>query len=409
MPGLPSVIVLGVDTPIGLTLVRELGRHGVAVHGIGSSNRALGRFSRYAASYTIRPRDRDALEQWLPALAHRLGSQHVMAVSEPDLLRLHRARDALRPLSLLIPPAEALGVVLDKRRTLERASMLGIEVPKSYDGAGLRAGHVAAPRHFPVVLKWGDPNQVAAALAAAGLQSIKAEYCLTPTDLEAALARYDGIARYPLVQEYIAGYGLGQMLLMHEGSAVLRFQHRRLHEWPPEGGVSTWCEAVPVSEHEALMEKSITLLRSIGWQGPAMVEYRFDPATRRAVLMEVNGRFWGSLPLASRSGAEFAWAHYASEVLGKLPAQAAVRFGLRARFMIPEVRRLGRVLFQPSRISDPTFKANRFREVVDFLAAFLDPRTRYYVFTPLDPRPALADMGFAACEAVKLLARPFRR
>ena len=36
-----------------------------------------------------------------------------------------------------------------------------------------------------------------------------------------------------------------------------------------------------------------------------MVEYRHDPLSGQYWLMEVNGRFWGSLPLATAAGADF--------------------------------------------------------------------------------------------------------
>lgn len=62
------------------------------------------------------------------------------------------------------------------------------------------------------------------------------------------------------------------------------------------GGFSSVCDALPLSEHQALQAQSVALLRAIGWEGVAMVEYRFDPATGTAVLMEINGRFWGSYP-----------------------------------------------------------------------------------------------------------------
>jgi NAD(P)-dependent dehydrogenase (short-subunit alcohol dehydrogenase family) len=54
MSVLPRAIVLGVDTPIGLTVVRELGRHGVPVHAIGRKSGAIGGASRYCESFSIR-------------------------------------------------------------------------------------------------------------------------------------------------------------------------------------------------------------------------------------------------------------------------------------------------------------------------------------------------------------------
>ena len=48
-----------------------------------------------------------------------------------------------------------------------------------------------------------------------------------------------------------------------------------------------------------------------------MVEYRHDPSTGRCCLMEINGRFWGSLQLAIDAGVDFVerffvhkWADY---------------------------------------------------------------------------------------------------
>lgn len=52
---LPVAIVLGVDSAIGLTVVRELGRLGVPVVAIGRSVKAIGRYSRHTARFVVRP------------------------------------------------------------------------------------------------------------------------------------------------------------------------------------------------------------------------------------------------------------------------------------------------------------------------------------------------------------------
>ena len=61
---LPPVIVLGVDTPIGLAVVRELGEHGVEVHGIARDARGVGLYSRWLRRGYLRP----AAPGELPAL-----------------------------------------------------------------------------------------------------------------------------------------------------------------------------------------------------------------------------------------------------------------------------------------------------------------------------------------------------
>lgn len=55
----------------------------------------------------------------------------------------------------------------------------------------------------------------------------------------------------------------------------------------------------------ALVERSRRLLARLNWQGVAMVEYKIDASTGMPYLMEINGRFWGSLQLAIDAGVDF--------------------------------------------------------------------------------------------------------
>jgi len=158
------------------------------------------------------------------------------------------------------------------------------------------------------------------------------------------------------VQEYCSGVGLGQFFFMHRGKAVRRFQHLRVAEWPPEGGFSSVCDAVPLDRFVELQEKSIRLLQHIGWDGVAMVEYRYDPASGRAVLMEVNGRFWGSFPLAMYCGAGFGLLAYGLQGRDRMPDLPPLRENLRCRMVVTEVKRLKRILLEPGQIRDRTFQ-----------------------------------------------------
>lgn len=383
-------LVLGIDSPIGLTVVRELGGHGVSVHGIGRPG-AIGAASRHCAAFT--PRPQGPLADWLPGLIARTRAGALMAMGEADLLALAALPETIGGCRLLTPRAEPLAIVLDKSETLARAAALGIDTPRGWQPrAAEDFAARAAALAYPVVAKWADPADVLPALARQGIAFVKAEFLRTPGEVAALLTRYAPLGRWPLIQGYCPGHGLGQMLHMADGEATLAFQHRRLHEWPPEGGVSTWCAAEPLDRHRAQMERSIALLRAIGWEGPAMVEYRHDPATGRYWLMEVNGRFWGSLPLARHCGAEFAWEHHRRAILGERTTAAAPRDNLRARYMIPETRRLARILWRRSAITDPAFVARPWRDLASYVTSFADPRTRYYVLDMDDPGPSLADL-----------------
>ncbi len=120
-----------------------------------------------------------------------------------------------------------------------------------------------------------------------------------------------------------------------------------------------------------------------------MVEYRHDPTTGRYWLMEVNGRFWGSIPLAYHCGAHFAWEQFRIEVLGEKSETTARPFrGRRARYVIPDAKHIYAVM------RDPALPiGSRLRAALRFVTDFLDPRVRYYVWSWRDPRPMLADLA----------------
>jgi predicted ATP-grasp superfamily ATP-dependent carboligase len=169
----------------------------------------------------------------------------------------------------------------------------------------------------------------------------------------------------------------------------MRFQHERVHEWPAEGGVSSLCRAVPLDQHQPQMALSEALLAAIGWDGFAMVEYRFDEGTGRYLLMEINGHLWGSLTLSNSCGAEFAWEAYRRRVLGETGLAPSPRAGLSARDTVKETRRIVRLLNPRSRLTDPCYQATPTRDLFRYLTGFLDPRVRSYVFAWSDPLPSL--------------------
>ena len=366
-------------------MLRELGVRGVPVLGVGKRD-SIGRASRYAGEFAVRPAG--AIAEWLPGVIAAHGVEAVMAVSEGDLVQLAALKHALPGVIVAVPDPEPLALVLDKARTLEAARGVGIAVPASWQPlAGEDRAARAAALAYPVAIKWSDPVAAGPLLDKAGLALEKVEYAADPAALLAILARYEPLRMWPLVQEWCPGHGLGQMLFMAQGRATLRFQHRRLREWPASGGVSTLCAAVPLSEHAALMERSEALLAAIGWEGPAMVEYRHDPATGRSVLMEINGRFWGSIPLASRCGAHFGWETFRRQVLEQTHDETPTLRPGRARYVVPDTKHLVVVL------RDPAVSAGaKARLAASFVGGFLDPGTGYYVWSARDPGPLFADL-----------------
>lgn len=391
---LPPCIVLGLETQIGLGIVRELGRAGVPVIGIAHDPDAIGLASRYLSrKLVVNPPRSPELMAAICALGEEYGPCCLLAVSEANLSWLALNRNAFGRVRPIVPTPEKLAIVLDKQRTLKAAREVGIAVPETVELSSMaQANELAANFKFPAVLKWKDPNAVAQKLSAAGLELLKAEYVYTPEQFLTAARRYESLAEWPIVQAYCPGRGLGQFFYMHLGQAVRRFQHMRVAEWPPEGGFSSVCDSVALDQHQALQEKSIELLRHVGWEGVAMVEYRWDPATNQAVLMEINGRYWGSYPLALHCHADFALISYYLESGLGAPTLPTPCQQVRCRMMSTELKRLARIFLHPELIVDRTFKIDKWAELARFFADFFKRDVKYYVWDRGDPRPFIIDV-----------------
>jgi hypothetical protein len=59
------------------------------------------------------------------------------------------------------------------------------------------------------------------------------------------------------------------------------------------------------TDQPELRELAIELLKAMHWHGPAQVEFKIDSRDGVAKLMEVNGRFWGTLDLSIQAGVNF--------------------------------------------------------------------------------------------------------
>ena len=80
---LPPAIVLGADSQIGLTVVRELGERGVPVYGIAANKRGIGLYSRWLRGGYLRPSDRAKTADLLNHISAETGAAFLLTISRP--------------------------------------------------------------------------------------------------------------------------------------------------------------------------------------------------------------------------------------------------------------------------------------------------------------------------------------
>jgi protein-tyrosine-phosphatase/predicted ATP-grasp superfamily ATP-dependent carboligase len=362
-------------------LARSLSRQGAAVHWAFFHPRNSADVpSRFLASRSPLPDFRlepDYFRESLLLLSHRHSISWIIPISDPALTALLPLYDELTSLGILLncPPPSVTRQVLDKNQTLALALECGLPVPREY--SLLNTDPASTDFTFPLVAK---------PLSKRAARQEIVRYFYSRKELLDALAADPPLAE-SLFQEYCPGTGVGIELLLHNGDPIAAFQHRRIKEFPYTGGVSVVAESEPVDPH--LLDLSLRLLRRLNWEGVAMVEFRHDPATRRAALMEVNGRYWGSLPLSLAAGLDFPALQ--CELLrnpAAIPARPTYRTGVRMRSTSAALSRLFGI-FNAWRASKES-TAFLLREVAGFFADF-GPRTHDAIFQWNDPRPALEE------------------
>jgi protein-tyrosine-phosphatase/predicted ATP-grasp superfamily ATP-dependent carboligase len=102
-----------------------------------------------------------------------------------------------------------------------------------------------------------------------------------------------------MLQEFIEGYGIGFNFTSENGLVNDSYIHKRINE---SNGVSSFRESIADSEY-GLKDNVFQFIKDINWTGVGMLEFKVD--NNHAVLMELNGRFFGSIELGIKSGFNF--------------------------------------------------------------------------------------------------------
>ncbi len=299
----PTVLVTDANRGSAIAIIRSLSRQDWRTIAADSKDGSLGFHSRYAARTLVYPSPTHDAMSFANSILEVVIKERVDLViptTDDAILPLALARKRFEGLcKLAIPDEEALRLVTDKHETLALARELGVPTPPTYVATTVEeARDVAHLLPWPMVLK----AQRSRSLTSDGeiLKTGPVGYANNVKELIEEIQRLQQFGPV-LVQKYCEGSGLGVELLAHEGRTLAAFQHRRLAEIPITGGASALRESVPLNPE--LYEYSRRLVEALRWTGLLMVEFKVSK--HETTLMEINGRVWGSLPLAVHSGMDF--------------------------------------------------------------------------------------------------------
>jgi predicted ATP-grasp superfamily ATP-dependent carboligase len=296
------VLVLDAHTTQALACVRSLATAGYVVFVASPRRWPLASWSRYSREqYHLGDEsvgEFAALRDWAKAR----GISAVLPLTERScvLCNAERSEWERNGMTVGCETGDALLSTFDKARTAALAAECGVAIPRTYVPTSLEECHAAARElGLPCVVKsrfshyWTGTSFV---------EGGGTSYASHESDLDRMCRVHRQGDVWPLVQGFVDGTGKGLFTVCDRGRPLMWFAHERLRDVRPSGSGSSLRRSIPVDPR--MLEPAERLLQSMRWHGPAMVEFR-DTGAGAPCLMEINGRFWGSLELAVRAGADF--------------------------------------------------------------------------------------------------------
>lgn len=379
-------LVLDGHLKSALCCVRALGRHGVSITCGAERRTGMACHSRYVKESFVYASPKENQEQFISDVivqAQKLFTEYgekpvAYCFSDATSLSLSRAYQKLSLYMLLpLPALESVEQAADKKATYELAEKLGVPTIQTYEeGAFDSVSYPAVVKNRHSIV-WKDGKAV----------SGSAHFVFSRDELGEVFA---GIAQEtgenPLVQDLIFGEEYGVEMMCEKGEARGVFIHKRIRSLSPRGGAAVVKEAVALdSKTEAMRGYALLLARHLEWHGPLMVEFKTNRKDRAVKLMEINGRFWGSLPLAVRYGLNFPMMYQMLASGDRLEAAEPSAFHkMRTRHFLGDVRWLLSVLFAHDPLRK-TMYPSRLRALYDFKKEYFISRGDVFAWTDLKP------------------------
>ena len=327
----PGVLVIGGDYR-GLTIARSLGRCQIPVWVAHTADDRIATYSRYTTR-TV-PWDHDRSEAEGLADLVRLATEHslegwvLIPTSDKQAeLVSHHHTELARYYTLVTSPSERYELAQDKRRTYERAEVLGIAIPRTWKVSTM-AEVEALDLEYPVLLK-----------VESGVidNPITDKKVWQIDDREQLLARYAEALTFPLpdglvmIQEIIPGGGACQLSFAAtclDGRVLAWLTARRTRQIPMDyGRSSTFVETIePPAD---LVEQSTRTIADFGLTGLVEVEFKRDPRDGQLKLLDVNARAWGWMAIGTAAGVDFpylTWRAALGRHVEPVPARVGVRW-----------------------------------------------------------------------------------
>ncbi len=302
-----KILVTDGNNRAALAITRSLGKEGYKVIVGAEDQPCLASVSRFCGKSFTYPSPENAPVSFTAKIKEITENEKpdvLLPVSEITTLMIMEEKEDLEKVcSIPFSSFSSVDRAANKFEVIKLAQKIGISIPITFfleNPQDLKTQcSFVEKNNFPIVIK---PSRSRISNVD-GWRTTAVKYANDYNELKSIINNMPDDSYPLLLQERIYGPGVGVFACFNHGKMIAAFSHRRLREKPPSGGVSVLRESIPVNN--GLKSRSEKLLKELGWRGVAMVEFKLDNRTGDFKLMEVNGRFWGSLQLAIDAGVNF--------------------------------------------------------------------------------------------------------
>lgn len=387
-----KVLVTDGNNRAALAITRSLGRKGHLVIVGATRHPSLASSSKYCHDSFVYPSPTDNPTGFIERLIEVVREKNidiVLPVSDVTTIPVSEHKSILEHYCKVpFPEQDAVKLAANKAQLFSVAEELGVAVPRTLLIENSTQPFVLPEEMaFPLVIK---PCR-SRIRTNSGWISTSVTYAKDWEELRGTIEELHPLAYPLLLQERIVGPGVGVFACYNRGKPVAFFSHRRLREKPPSGGVSVLRESIPVLP--VAKDFSERLLVYLNWHGVAMVEFKLDNRDNLPKLIEINGRFWGSLQLAIDAGVDFPNLLVDTAVQKAVGPVKEYKVGVKTRWLLGDIDRLLLILFKSkSKLNLPVGHKGKIGCLLEFMKLWGD-NTHYEVLSMDDFKPWLYEVG----------------
>lgn len=292
-----KILVLDGNSSQCLPLIRSFKKAGHIVVLVCPGIFSSGFFSRYPDKKLIWPKSSDYPDKFYQQFISHVEKEYydfVLGLSDvsTEMLSSHK-QEIEKYIQTLVPDYKIYSKAANKYNTMRLCMENDIPCPLTVNEDEIDCDFFKEQLTFPVVVK---PKR--------GVGAVGFSILSNPSDLEKCILDYRKKFGDLLVQEYIPNdlQYTAEVFCDKQSEIKACVISEKKRFFPLKGGTSSCNITI---KNDEMISISRTLLKKIGWVGPANIDFILDPGDNTPKVIEINPRVGATVKIAFLSGVDF--------------------------------------------------------------------------------------------------------